>query len=160
MSTSGTPKILLLGSIDQYDTIRFPCILVSPTLSLLPSHKPLLSYFDPTPKSFSSQKTPSPLSPIYPQSRLHTNCTLSSKVAQDSWQSLSTLGDLIAPKSTNPKDFLAECKSGAFDGVKAAFRTFGSVAITGRIEGEVAEALGKAGLRFLAHNGRSHRIEG
>ena len=37
--------------------------------------------------------------------------------------------------------------------MKAASRTFGSVEITGRIEGEVVKALGKAGLKFLSHNG-------
>ncbi|KAL9626659.1 MAG: hypothetical protein Q9164_007828, partial [Protoblastenia rupestris] len=72
--------------------------------------------------------------------------------AKDAWSSLSTLGELTKLKSTNPEDFLEECRSGDLDGVKAAFRTFGSVKITGRIEGEVAQALGKAGLRFLAHN--------
>ena len=69
------------------------------------------------------------------------------------WSALSSLGELISPKSTNRADFLSECRSGALDGVKAAYRTFGSVEITGRIEGEVVEALAKAGLKFLAHNG-------
>ncbi|KAL9104100.1 MAG: hypothetical protein Q9163_000902 [Psora crenata] len=75
---------------------------------------------------------------------------------KDAWSSLSALGELITPKSTNPKDFLEECRSGAFDGVKAAYRTFASVDITGRVEGEVVEALRKAGLTFLCHNGAGY----
>ena len=59
----------------------------------------------------------------------------------------------MTPKSTNPADFLEECRSGAFDGVIAASRTFDSVSITGRIEGEVVQALARAGLKFLSHNG-------
>ncbi|MCJ1451632.1 hypothetical protein MMC28_001972 [Mycoblastus sanguinarius] len=76
--------------------------------------------------------------------------------AIDSYQSLSSLADLITPTSNNPGDFLKECRSGAFNGVKAAYRTFQSVSITGRIEGEVCQELGKAGLSFLAHNGAGY----
>ncbi|KAL9130973.1 MAG: hypothetical protein Q9217_000962 [Psora testacea] len=81
---------------------------------------------------------------------------LDHRKAKDAWSSLSALGELITPKSTNAKDFLAECRSGAFDGVRAASRTFSSVNITGRIEGDVVEALGQAGLKFLAHNGAGY----
>ena len=59
----------------------------------------------------------------------------------------------MTPKATNREEFLEEARSGAFDGVKACYRTFGSVSITGRIEGEVCEVLGEKGLRFLCHNG-------
>lgn len=62
----------------------------------------------------------------------------------------------MTPESDNRDDFLKECQSGRFDGVKAAYRAFNSVTITGRIEGEVCEALGKAGLRFLSHNGAGY----
>ncbi|KAI4203798.1 MAG: hypothetical protein LQ350_001624 [Teloschistes chrysophthalmus] len=73
--------------------------------------------------------------------------------ARKEFDSLSTLADIITPQSSSPTDFLAECRRGAFDGAKAVYRTFQSVAITGRIEGEVVEALAKAGVRFIAHNG-------
>ena len=76
-----------------------------------------------------------------------------SQRAKDAWSSLASLGELLTPTSTTRHDFLAECRNGRFDGVKAAYRTFGSVSITGRIEGEVVEALANAGLKFLAHNG-------
>ncbi|KAL8831133.1 MAG: hypothetical protein Q9170_005435, partial [Blastenia crenularia] len=72
------------------------------------------------------------------------------------YNSLSSLADLITPKSTNPSDFLKECASGSFNGTKAVYRTFGSVAVTGRIEGEVVGALAKAGVRFIAHNGAGY----
>ena len=76
-----------------------------------------------------------------------------SQSAKKSFASLSSIAEILTPKSDNPSDFLKECRSGAFKGLKAAYRTFNSVKITGRIEGEVCEELGNAGLRFLAHNG-------
>ncbi|KAI4140476.1 MAG: hypothetical protein LQ341_003827, partial [Variospora aurantia] len=76
--------------------------------------------------------------------------------AREAYNSLSALADLIAPKSTNPTDFLQECRSGAFNGTKAVYSTFQSVAVTGRIEGEVVEALARAGVRFIAHNGAGY----
>ena len=76
-----------------------------------------------------------------------------SQSAKQSFDSLSSIADLITPKSENPPDFLKECRSGAFSGLRAAYRTFNSVKITGRIEGEVCEELGKTGLKFLSHNG-------
>ena len=59
----------------------------------------------------------------------------------------------MKPKATNREEFLEEARSGAFDGVKACYRTFGSIGITGRIEGEVCKVLGEKGLRFVCHNG-------
>ncbi|KAI4114160.1 MAG: hypothetical protein LQ345_005010, partial [Seirophora villosa] len=76
--------------------------------------------------------------------------------ARSAYDSLSALADLVSPKSRNPSDFLQECRSGALDGTKAVYRTFQSVAVTGRIEGEVVEALAKAGVRFIAHNGAGY----
>ncbi|KAI4277612.1 MAG: hypothetical protein LQ337_001635 [Flavoplaca oasis] len=76
--------------------------------------------------------------------------------AQFAYNSLSSLADLITPKSIKPADFLEECRSGAFNGTKAVYRTFHSVSITGRIEGEVVEALAEAGVRFIAHNGAGY----
>ncbi|KAL8808129.1 MAG: hypothetical protein Q9200_004384 [Gallowayella weberi] len=76
--------------------------------------------------------------------------------AQNAYNSLSTFADLITPQSTNPADFLSECRSGAFNGTIAVYRTFQSVSVTGRIEGEVVEALAAAGVRFIAHNGAGY----
>ncbi|MCJ1273740.1 hypothetical protein MMC21_001533 [Puttea exsequens] len=116
-SATSKPKVLLLGSIDQY-----------------PSPPPSRISYHPLPSTDH----------------------LTSQTARDSYDSLSSLADLITPRSTNRDDFIKEAKSGAFDGVRAAYRTFQSVSITGRIEGEVCEVLGKAGLRFLAHNGAGY----
>lgn len=78
----------------------------------------------------------------------------SSQEARDAWSSLSSIAEPITTQSKTREDFLKECRSGSFNGVTAAYRTFSSVSITGKIEGEVSEELGKAGLKFLAHNGR------
>ncbi|KAL9604511.1 MAG: hypothetical protein Q9219_000476 [cf. Caloplaca sp. 3 TL-2023] len=76
--------------------------------------------------------------------------------ARDEYASLSSLADLITSKSSNRDEFLKECRSGAFNGTRAVYRTFPSVSTTGRIEGEVAEALAGAGVRFIAHNGAGY----
>lgn len=75
--------------------------------------------------------------------------------AREDWESLSSLATLVKPSATNRADFLQECRSGALEGVKAIYRTFSSVGVTGRIDGEVVGALGKEGLQvgFLCHNG-------
>ncbi|KAL8737315.1 MAG: hypothetical protein Q9181_001806 [Wetmoreana brouardii] len=79
-----------------------------------------------------------------------------SATAQSAFDALSPLADIVTPKSSEPADFLEECRSGAFNGTKAVFRTFESVSITGRIEGEVVKALAGAGVRFIAHNGAGY----
>jgi glyoxylate reductase len=66
---------------------------------------------------------------------------------------LSDVGELIKPQSTNRKDFIEECKSGKLDGVVVAYRTFGSISITGLIDEELVNALPKS-WRYLAHNGQ------
>lgn len=86
-------------------------------------------------------------------SRHELTSEIFSQSAKKSFDSLSSIAELVTPKADNPSDFLKECRSGAFKGLRAAYRTFNSVQITGRIEGEVCEELGKAGLRFLSHNG-------
>ena len=58
----------------------------------------------------------------------------------------------MLPAAQNRADFIAECRSGAFDGVVAAYRTFDSVAITGRFDAELMPHLPRS-LRFLASNG-------
>jgi glyoxylate reductase len=75
--------------------------------------------------------------------------------AKDDWASLATHGDLVKPKSTNRADFIQECKSGALDGVVAAYRTFPSAKITGRFDVELCNALPRS-WRFLAHCGAGY----
>jgi hypothetical protein len=72
--------------------------------------------------------------------------------AREEFDALSEIADLVAPSSTSREEFIEECKSGAFDGVVAAYRTFDSVTITGRIDTELMENLPKS-LKFIAHNG-------
>jgi hypothetical protein len=72
--------------------------------------------------------------------------------AKKEFDALSEIADLVAPSSTSREEFIEECKSGAFDGVVAAYRTFDSVTITGRIDSELLESLPKS-LKFIAHNG-------
>ncbi|MCJ1461520.1 hypothetical protein MMC07_000117 [Pseudocyphellaria aurata] len=78
--------------------------------------------------------------------------------AQDAYESLSSLATLVQPSATNRDDFLEECRSGALDGVKVIYRTFNSVGVTGKIDGEVVGALGKEGLQvgYLCHNGAGY----
>jgi len=75
--------------------------------------------------------------------------------AKKEWQSLSEIADLIEPKAKTRADFLAECRSGAFEGVVAAYRTFMSVAVTGMIDEELVKSLPKS-WKFIAHNGAGY----
>ncbi|GAB7363867.1 hypothetical protein MBLNU230_g4431t1 [Neophaeotheca triangularis] len=75
--------------------------------------------------------------------------------ARETWEGLSDVAELITPQSDNRKDFLAECRCGALDGVVAAYRTFGSVGITGIWDEELINAVPKS-LKFLAHNGAGY----
>lgn len=75
--------------------------------------------------------------------------------AHKAWSSIADLAEVLTPKSTERADFLAECAAGAFDGVAAAYRTFDSVSITGRVDAELLAAL-PASLRFLCHNGAGY----
>ncbi|KAH6604357.1 hypothetical protein Trco_007803 [Trichoderma cornu-damae] len=75
--------------------------------------------------------------------------------AHVAWSTISDIADVIQPKATNREDFIAESRSGAFDGVGAAYRTFDSVDITGKVDGELLDAL-PASIRFLCHNGAGY----
>jgi glyoxylate reductase len=72
--------------------------------------------------------------------------------AKKEFDALSEIADLVAPSSTSREEFIEECKSGAFEGVVAAYRTFDSVTITGRIDSELVDNLPKS-LKYIAHNG-------
>lgn len=72
--------------------------------------------------------------------------------AHKDWSAIATIADVIEPTSANRADFIKESQGGAFDGVIAAYRTFGSYSITGFLDDELLSALPKS-LKFLCHNG-------
>ncbi|KAJ0425193.1 D-isomer specific 2-hydroxyacid dehydrogenase [Aspergillus carlsbadensis] len=75
--------------------------------------------------------------------------------AQTSWDSLSSIAELVTPVATNRAEFIEECKSGKLDGVVVAYRTFDSVSITGLVDEELVNVLPKS-LQFLAHCGAGY----
>lgn len=72
--------------------------------------------------------------------------------AHDAWATIASIAEVLTPKATNRDEFLQECKSGAFDGASVAYRTFDSVAVTGKIDSEVLNHMPKS-LKFICHNG-------
>ncbi|OAA65574.1 NAD(P)-binding domain protein [Niveomyces insectorum RCEF 264] len=75
--------------------------------------------------------------------------------AQKEWAAIAKIADIVVPQATDRAAFLDECRSGALDGVQVAFRTFGSVAQTGRLDPELLAAL-PSSLRFVCHNGAGY----
>ncbi|KAK0666456.1 putative 2-hydroxyacid dehydrogenase [Cercophora samala] len=75
--------------------------------------------------------------------------------AQASWEAIGEIAQILTPKSTNRADFIQEAFSGAFDGCVAAYRTFDSFEVTGKVDGELLQALPDS-LRFLCHNGAGY----
>ncbi|POS69938.1 D-isomer specific 2-hydroxyacid dehydrogenase [Diaporthe helianthi] len=72
--------------------------------------------------------------------------------AHETWAAIGGMADIVVPKSTDRAGFLDEAASGAFDGCQVAYRTFGSVSMTGRIDGELVSALPPS-LKYMCHNG-------
>ncbi|OAA38641.1 glyoxylate reductase [Metarhizium rileyi] len=75
--------------------------------------------------------------------------------AHAAWSQIATIATILTPKATSRAAFIAECKSGALDGVSVAFRTFDSFAITGKIDSELCDALPET-LKFMCHNGAGY----
>ncbi|KAF3766729.1 hypothetical protein M406DRAFT_253974 [Cryphonectria parasitica EP155] len=75
--------------------------------------------------------------------------------AHATWAAIGSTADIVVPQSTDRASFLAECRSGAFDGCTVAFRTFESVDVTGRVDAELVAAL-PLSLRFICHNGAGY----
>lgn len=75
--------------------------------------------------------------------------------APERWKAVEEIMEVLSPKSTNRADFIKECKSGAFEGVVAALRTFPSVSVTGRIDEELVSYL-PTSIKFLCHNGAGY----
>ncbi|SLM39704.1 d-3-phosphoglycerate dehydrogenase [Lasallia pustulata] len=78
--------------------------------------------------------------------------TIDHEPARRDWESLSSIAELIKPKATNREEFIKECKSGALDGVVAAYKTFESKNITGRFDPELVECLPES-WKFISNNG-------
>ncbi|KAI9050917.1 hypothetical protein LZ554_005029 [Drepanopeziza brunnea f. sp. 'monogermtubi'] len=76
--------------------------------------------------------------------------------AHEQWStSIESIATVLVPKARSRPEFIEECKSGAFDAVVAAYRTFGSVVVTGLIDEELVAALPKR-LKFICHNGAGY----
>ncbi|KAL4779732.1 D-isomer specific 2-hydroxyacid dehydrogenase [Aspergillus varians] len=75
--------------------------------------------------------------------------------AHSTWNSLSSIAELVTTTATNRAEFIAECKSGKLDGIVAAYRTFESVSITGIFDDELVNAL-PTSLTYLAHCGAGY----
>lgn len=73
--------------------------------------------------------------------------------AYEELKSLEDIAEIVKVTATNRDDFIKEAKSGAFNGILAAYRTFGSFDITGKIDNEILEALPKS-FKFLCHVGK------
>ncbi|KAH7326332.1 D-isomer specific 2-hydroxyacid dehydrogenase [Stachybotrys elegans] len=77
------------------------------------------------------------------------------KLAHDAVKSLSEVAEVIYPKATDKDEFTAECKSGAFDGVVAIYRTVSSGKLTGKIDSEALDVLPDS-LKYISHNGAGY----
>ncbi|KAF2145483.1 uncharacterized protein K452DRAFT_283839 [Aplosporella prunicola CBS 121167] len=75
--------------------------------------------------------------------------------AKKTWEALSDIAELVTPQAKNRAEFIEECKSGKLDGVVAAYRTFGSVQITGLVDEELVNVFPES-LKFIAHNGAGY----
>lgn len=75
--------------------------------------------------------------------------------AHSAWEAITEIADVIIPKSASRLDFMAESRSGAYDGCTVAYRTFDSVQVTGIIDSELLDALPDT-LRFICHNGAGY----
>ncbi|KAK0620925.1 D-isomer specific 2-hydroxyacid dehydrogenase [Immersiella caudata] len=75
--------------------------------------------------------------------------------AHTAWSTITTLADVITPTSTSRSDFIAESRSGTFDGCTITYRTFASISITGHIDAELLSALPPS-LKFIVHNGAGY----
>lgn len=130
---SPKPKVLLLGKIELYH---------SPP----PNPNPLATF---SPSRNRAGRSP-PLEKTNP-----LTYSLPRPEAQEVYSELSALATLITSPASSRADFIQECRQGRLDGVKAVYRTFESVGVTGRIDGELAGILGRDGIgvRFICHNG-------
>ncbi|KAF2439201.1 hypothetical protein P171DRAFT_436530 [Karstenula rhodostoma CBS 690.94] len=72
------------------------------------------------------------------------------------WNHLATIAAKLYEYPTGTRDeFLSKCKSGAFDGVHALYRSNDSNKYTGNFDSELLDALPKT-LKFICHNGAGY----
>lgn len=74
--------------------------------------------------------------------------------ATNSWNSLSSLADLVEPRARSRTEFIDECRGGTLENVLIIYRTFESVDMTGRMDKELVTAL-PTSVKFVCHNGAS-----
>jgi len=74
---------------------------------------------------------------------------------RDVWSALSSAYTVITPTATDHTSFLTECRSGAFSTCTAAYRTFGSLSLTGPLDATSIAALPQS-LRLIAHHGAGY----
>ncbi|KIW14900.1 hypothetical protein PV08_07685 [Exophiala spinifera] len=76
--------------------------------------------------------------------------------AQNSWNALSGLAELVTSNARSRDEFIKECIGGMHDGVVAICdRAPSSLATTGRYDEQLIEALPKS-LKFICHNGAGY----
>ncbi|KAK7995287.1 hypothetical protein PG990_014060 [Apiospora arundinis] len=77
------------------------------------------------------------------------------KHAHETWATIAQNADIVVPRSTDRAGFLSECRSGALDGVVAAYRTFSSNQTTGPLDAEAVPLLPES-LKYICHNGAGY----
>ncbi|PYI18633.1 glyoxylate reductase [Aspergillus violaceofuscus CBS 115571] len=75
--------------------------------------------------------------------------------AYATWTGLSDIADLLETTATNRAEFIQECKAGKYDGVVAAYRTLGSINLTGLFDQEIIDVL-PSSLVWIAHCGAGY----
>ncbi|PSN72139.1 D-isomer-specific 2-hydroxyacid dehydrogenase-like protein [Corynespora cassiicola Philippines] len=76
--------------------------------------------------------------------------------SQKEWKDVGQIASkLYEYPDGSREDFLSKCKSGAFDGVYAMFRSNDSNKITGNFNEELLDALPKS-LKYICHNGAGY----
>jgi glyoxylate reductase len=75
--------------------------------------------------------------------------------AHASWEALSSLADLIVPKSTTRQDFLNECRSGTLDNVLVIFDRAPASFATGKFDKDLVDALPST-VKFICHMGAGY----
>ncbi|KAF2266867.1 glyoxylate reductase [Lojkania enalia] len=75
--------------------------------------------------------------------------------AHESWNSLSSLAELVHTQARCRAEFLDECRSGQLNGTTVIYRTFESLSITGKFDPELVRLL-PTSVKFVCHNGAGY----
>ncbi|GAA6051351.1 hypothetical protein JCM3770_004496 [Rhodotorula araucariae] len=78
-------------------------------------------------------------------------------LAQPLLKQISADWDVVSLDSSSREGFLADCRAGKYDGVRAMYRHFkgASTKVTGLLDPELVQALPES-LQFIAHNGAGY----